>query len=145
MKDLVTLVETNRNTYNKNERSLMNKKEELFKKGDTNKWELNSDDKNISGNLISDKPNALIKILPKDTNNVINMKKSYGFYLNRIIEEYERFREINSDLHKKIMIRTCIKLIEIYGDYQKAITDIMNFFNNDDNFVKNEDNENYDE
>ena len=73
------------------------------------------------------------------------MKKSYGFYLNRIIEEYERFREINSDLHKKIMIRTCIKLIEIYGDYQKAITDIMNFFNNDDNFVKNEDNENYDE
>ena len=145
MKDLVTLVETNRNTYNKNERSLMNKKEELFKKGDTNKWELNSDDKNISGNLISDKPNALIKILPKDTNNVINMKKSYGFYLNRIIEEYERFREINSDLHKKIMIRTCIKLIEIYGDYQKAITDIMNFFNNDDNFAKNEDNENYDE
>ena len=145
MKDLVALVETNRNTYNKNERSLMNKKEELFKKGDTNKWELNSDDKNISGNLISDKPNALIKILPKDTNNVINMKKSYGFYLNRIIEEYERFREINSDLHKKIMIRTCIKLIEIYGDYQKAITDIMNFFNNDDNFVKNEDNENYDE
>ena len=145
MKDLVTLVETNRNTYNKNERSLMNRKEELFKKGDTNKWELNSDDKNISGNLISDKPNALIKILPKDTNNVINMKKSYGFYLNRIIEEYERFREINSDLHKKIMIRTCIKLIEIYGDYQKAITDIMNFFNNDDNFVKNEDNENYDE
>ena len=145
MKDLVTLVETNRNTYNKNERSLMNKKEELFKKGDTNKWELNSDDKNISGNLISDKPNALIKILPKDTNNVINMKKSYGFYLNRIIEEYERFREINSDLHKKIMIRTCIKLIEIYGDYQKAITDIMNFFNNDENFQKNEDNENYDE
>ena len=145
MKDLVTLVETNRNIYNKNERNLMNRKEELFKKGDTNKWELNSDDKNISGNLISDKPNALIKILPKDTNNVINMKKSYGFYLNRIIEEYERFREINSDLHKKIMIRTCIKLIEIYGDYQKAITDIMNFFNNDDNFVKNEDNENYDE
>ena len=145
MKDLVTLVETHRNIYNKNERSLMNKKEELFKKGDTNKWELNSDDKNISGNLISDKPNALIKILPKDTNNVINMKKSYGFYLNRIIEEYGRFREINSDLHKKIMIRTCIKLIEIYGDYQKATADIMNFFNNDDNFEKKEDNENYDE
>ena len=145
MKDLVTLVETHRNIYNKNERSLRNKKEELFKKGDTNKWELNSDDKNISGNLISDKPNALIKILPKDTNNVINMKKSYGFYLNRLIEEYGRFREINSDLHKKIIIRTCIKLIEIYGDYQKATADIMNFFNNDDNFEKKEDDENYDE
>ena len=145
MKDLVTLVETNRNIYNKNERNLMNRKEELFKKGDTNKWELNSDDKNISGNLISDKPNALLKILPKETNNAINMKKSYGFYLNRIIEEYERFREINSDLHKKIIIRTCIKLIEIYGDYQKATADIMNFFNNDENFQKNEDNENNDE
>ena len=145
MKDLVTLVDTSRNAFNKNERSLMNRKEDLFKKGDTNKWELNSDDKNISSNLISDKPNALLKILPKETTNVVNMKKSYGFYLNRIIEEYESFKAINADLHKKIIIRACIKLIELYGDYQKGTADIMNFFNNDDNFTKNEENENNDE
>ena len=141
MKDLVNLVETSRNTYNKNERSLMNRKEDLFKKGDTNKWELNSDDKNISSNLISDKPRALLRILPKETTNVTNMKKAYGFYLNRLIEEYERFKSINADLHKKIIIRACIKLIEIYGDYQKGTADIMNFFNNDENFTKDEENE----
>lgn len=42
MKDLIYIVETNKNTFNKNERNLINKKEELFKKTDVNKWELDN-------------------------------------------------------------------------------------------------------
>ena len=37
MKDLIYIVETNKNTFNKNERNLINKKEDLFKKGFPNK------------------------------------------------------------------------------------------------------------
>ena len=130
MKDLVYSVENNKNTYLKNLRYLINKKEDLFKRGDTNKWDLNIQDRNNLNNLVRDKSLAVTKILPKETVNVIGMKKTYGFYLNRIIEEYERIRVINSNNHKKTIINVCEKIIEIYGDFQKGIVDIINILNN---------------
>ena len=135
MKDLVNCVENYKNTYTKNERYLINKKEDLFKKGDINKWDLNIQDKNNVNDLVKDKNLIIPKILPKETSNVINMKKIYGFYLNRMIEEYERIKSINSDNHKKNLIYACERTIEIYGDFQKGTADIINFFNN--NNVKN--------
>ena len=135
MKDLVNCVENYKNTYTKNERYLINKKEDLFKKGDINKWDLNIQDKNKVNDLVKDKNLIMPKILPKETINVVNMKKIYGFYLNRMIEEYERIKAINSDNHKKNLIYACERTIEIYGDFQKGTADIINFFNN--NNVKN--------
>ena len=126
MKDLVSIVETNKNTFNKNERYLINKKEDLFRKGDVNKWELCLEDRDKANALLQDKNAALKKIIPRETNNVIAMKKVYGYYLNRIIEEYERLKIINSVLHRKNTVIICDKIAEIYGDYQKSITDIIN-------------------
>ena len=137
MKDLISLVESNKNTYNKNERYLINKKEELFRKGDVNKWELNLEDRDKANNLLQDKNSALMKIIPKETNNVINIKKTYGYYLNRIIEEYERLKLINSHLHRKNLVNACEKLSEIYGDFQKGTSDIINFFTSKDKNIKN--------
>ena len=90
----------------------------------------NIQDRNNLNNLVRDKSLAVTKILPKETVNVIGMKKTYGFYLNRIIEEYERIRVINSNNHKKTIINVCEKIIEIYGDFQKGIVDIINILNN---------------
>ena len=128
MRDLVNIVETNKNIFNKNERNLINKKEELFKKGDVNKWELDINDKNNGNVFLQDKNASLMKMIPKETNNVINMKKEYGYYLNRIIDEYERLNSINSFLHKKNLIKACEKIIEIYGDFQSITADIHNCF-----------------
>ena len=128
MKDLVYIVETNKNTFNKNERYLINKKEELFKRGDVNKWELDPNDKNNSNIFLQDKNAALMKMIPKETNNVINIKKEYGYYLNRIIDEYERLKSINSFLHRKNLVNACEKIIEIYGDFQRCTADIHNSF-----------------
>jgi len=137
MKDLISLVESNKNTYNKNERYLINRKEDLFRKGDVNKWELNLEDRDKANNLLQDKNSALMKIIPKETNNVIYMKKTYGYYLNRIIEEYERLKIINSHLHRKNLVNACEKLSEIYGDFQKGTSDIINFFISKDKNIKN--------
>ena len=77
MKDLVNCVENYKNTYTKNERYLINKKEDLFKKGDINKWDLNIQDKNNVNDLIKDKNLIIPKILPKETSNVINMESEF--------------------------------------------------------------------
>ena len=129
MKDLVSVVETHKNTFTKNERYLINKKEDLYRKGDVNKWELDPNDNVDHTKLLQNKNIALMKIIPKETNNVINMKKNYGYYLNRIIDEYERIKSINSFLHKKNLVNACEKINEIYGDFQKGTADIINFFN----------------
>lgn len=129
MKDLVSVVEIHKNTFTKNERYLINKKEDLYRKGDVNKWELDPNDNVDHTKLLQNKNIALMKIIPKETNNVINMKKNYGYYLNRIIDEYERIKSINSFLHKKNLVNACEKINEIYGDFQKGTADIINFFN----------------
>jgi hypothetical protein len=142
MKDLVSIVESNKYHYNKNERYLINKKEDLFRKGDINKWELTPNDRDNANKLLQDKNSALMKIIPKETNNVINIKKIYGYYLNRIIDEYERLKLINSSLHKKNLLNACDKITEIYGDFQKGTADIINFFHDKKFENKNNDNNN---
>ena len=129
MKDLVYVVESNKNTYYKNERYLINKKEDLFRKGDTNKWELDLNDKDNAPKLLQDKNSALMKIIPKETNNVIGLKKVYGYYLNRIISEYERIKLLNTSFHPKNLVNACEKLTEIYSDFQKGSSEIISFFN----------------
>ena len=132
MKDLVSIVDSNRAYYNKNEKYLINKKEELFRKGDINKWELDASDRDNANKLLQDKNTALMKIIPKETNNVINIKKVYGYYLNRIIDEYERIKLINSSLHKANLLNACAKITEIYRDFQKGNAEIITFFNTKD-------------
>ena len=129
MKDLVYVVESNKNTYYKNERYLINKKEDLFRKGDTNKWELDLNDKDNAAKLLQDKNSALMKIIPKETNNVIGLKKIYGYYLNRIVSEYERIKFINTSHHPKNIVNACEKITEIYADFQKGSSEIITFFN----------------
>jgi hypothetical protein len=137
MKDVVSVVETSKNTFNKNERYLINKKEDLFRKGDVNKWELDINERDNANKLLQDKNAALMKIIPKETNNVIYLKKTYGYYLNRIIDEYERIKSINSILHKKNLVNACEKITEIYGDFQKGTADIINFFNMKEKAIQN--------
>ena len=132
MKELVTIVDSNKNTFNKNEKYLINKKDDLFRKGDVSKWELDSNDKDNANKLLQDKNNALKKIIPKETNNVINLKKIYGYFLNRIIDEYERIRSINSSYHKQNLLNTCTKLTEIYDDFQKGSAEIVSIINSKD-------------
>ena len=132
MKDLVSIVDSNRYYYNKNEKNLINKKEDLFRKGDINKWELDPIDRDNANKLLQDRNTALMKIIPKETNNVINIKKIYGYYLNRIIDEYERIKLINSSLHKTNLLNACEKITEIYGDFQKGNAEIITFFNTQD-------------
>jgi len=129
MKDLVYVVESNKNTYYKNERYLINKKEDLFRKGDPNKWELDLNDKDNASKLLQDKSSALMKIIPKETNNVIGLKKIYGYYLNRIVSEYERIKFINTSYHPKNIVNACEKITEIYADFQKGSSEIISFFN----------------
>ena len=116
-------VENVKNEYYKYERSLIYKKEDLFKKGDITKWELDPQDKTKANSLIDDKLSALFKMCAKDTDKCIQKKIYYGYYLNQIIEEYERIRNFNGKSYKENQINFCSKLTEILSEFHNQVVE----------------------
>ena len=110
MKDFVHKTENLKNTFYKSFKNLKVKKEDLFRKQEVNKWDLDPKDTSIDRNSIASNKNlALEKMLHKETLQVNYQKVVYGFYLNRIIDEHERMRLINGNYH----LKNCLKMLEI--------------------------------
>ena len=101
MKDFVRKTENLKNAFYKSFKNLKTKKEDLFRKQEVAKWEFDPKENIDKSTIASDKNLSLEKMLYKETLQVINQKIIYGFYLNRILSEHERMKEINSRLHYK--------------------------------------------
>ncbi len=117
MKDLYSSIETPRSNYTKASKNLMAKKDDLFRKGDTSRWEFDPHDKIEMNKIIRNKKEAFPLMCKKETKNTIALKEFYGLYLNRIITEYERMRELNAFSNKNILISNLKKLTDISGQF----------------------------
>ena len=124
-RELVQVVENQKVNYYKNSKSLISKKDELFRKQDTSNWQLDIGDRNNLVSFYNDKSASVKKICFKETNNMIKMKEKYGFYLNRMISEYERNRHINAIENKKNIIGFCKKQQNIMSDYINIMGEII--------------------
>ena len=121
MKDLVNTVEICKHNYNKSKRNLIARKEDIYKKGDINKWELPPDNKNIN---TTDKNAVLSNMLYNETNVVNNLKNIYGYYLNSINNEYSRLEKIFGYSHNESLVEDAKKEINIISELFKNISDI---------------------
>ena len=124
LKELVNSIDTHKYNYQKNVKNLMSKKEELFKKGDPSKWELDQKNKNDFVVISTDKKTAIFKMCPKETSAAINLKEFYGYYLNRALSEYERMRNLNGVLNKEILSTNINKLTQISSQFHLCIGEI---------------------
>ena len=119
------MVESHKTNYYKNSKSLIAKKIELFKKQETTTWQLDLADRNNLVSFYNNKTIAYKKICFKETNNVIKLKEKYGYYLNRLISEYERMRNINANENKNKTIQYSKKQQQIFSDYINIMGDII--------------------
>ena len=124
MKEFLHKTENLKNTFYKSFKSLKTKKEDLFRKQEVNKWDLDPKDTSIDRNSIATNKNlALEKMLHKETLQVNYQKVVYGFYLNKIISEHERMKLINGSHHLKY----CINMFEVIAnnctDFMSALAD----------------------
>lgn len=120
MTNLISSVDNYQQIYNKAKRNLITKKEDLFRKGDTSKWDLGVN-KNINA---TEKTIALPNMLSTETNSVNSLKQIYGFYLNSVNNEFERIERIMSFSHKKNILENANKEITIISELFKNISDI---------------------
>ena len=124
MKELVNSIENQKYNYQKNVKNLMSKKEELFKKSDPSKWELDPKKKNDFVVIATDKKTAIFKMCPKETSAAVNLKEFYGYYLNRALSEYERMRNLNGILNKEVVVANINKLTQISSQFHICIGEI---------------------
>lgn len=128
MKELIAKVDYNKTNYKKAEEKLIYKKEDLFKRQDFTRWDLPESELKNKMRLIQDKDYAFSRMLPKETTQVLNLKYTYGFYLNRIIEEYERLRTLNGIRHSTRINGYCKKNTDIITDLHVGIADLVSYF-----------------
>lgn len=105
--ELIKRIESKKKVYAKEEKVLMSLKEDLFKTRNTpghkiHNVDIDVDKKNDLGEF------DLSAMLPLNTQALLDMKKSYGFYLNRFLSEYDRMKRLNSVIYKE-KIQSCYK------------------------------------
>ena len=138
MKKNISNVESVKNDYYFQEKSLIYKKEDLFKRGDVTKWELDPQEKANPKDLLHDKFSALFKMCAKDTDRCIQRKIYYGYYLNQLIEEHERIRNFNGKNHKDNLMNFCQNLAEIISDFHNHIVENLTSLVFEENKYKKE-------
>ena len=125
IRDLAQEVETQKTNYYKLSKNLMTKKVELFKKGEVSNWQLDIDDIKRINDFYEDRFTSYKKICFKETNNAIIYKKKYGYYLNRLISEYVRMRNINAAENKDKLKLFKKKEAQIVTDFFKQMGEII--------------------
>ncbi len=136
IKNLESQYENQRNTFLKSDEKLRYRKEDLFKKGDISKWELNPKEKIKDEILLNNKNLAFDKMLDKDTKLNLLLKKNYAYYNIRIIEEYERLIKLIGTNMKDTVMNYCKKETACITELQAGIGDIIMSFQILDNEYK---------
>ena len=140
MKESLYTVEGLKNDYYRLEKNLINKKEDLYKRGEVEKWEIDPQEKTNKISLVQDKLSALFKMCSKDTKRIVQRKIYYGYYLNQLLEENERIKSYYTGLHKENQMNFCQNLTDIMNDFRKQLYDIMTGLTKEDNTNIIEDN-----
>jgi len=118
LKELIHNGESLKSSFYKSYKSLVNKKEDYFKRSEIAKWDFDPKE-NIDKTTISiNRSLALEKMLYKDTASVNNQKEMYGFYLNKVISEHQRMKKINAVFH----LRYAKNILE---KFQKATSTLL--------------------
>ena len=105
--ELIKRIDNKKKVYSKEEKELINLKEELFNTRNT------PGHQKSNANIEINKKNAegefdLSTFLPMNTKALLEMKKSYGFYLNKFLLEYDRMKKLNGVIYRE-KIQRCYK------------------------------------
>lgn len=113
------------------EKKLLKKKESKFEQRNTSTWELEPSALNNIGSLLNDKALAFKEMLPKESQETRKLRMYYGYYSNKIIEEFKRVEDKNEEPFKlrfikagELMIEREEKLVKIWTDILTRVKDV---------------------
>lgn len=71
--------------------------------------------------LAKNKDYSFKYMLPKESENVLGMKKLYGYYSTQLLNDFDRVRNLNAEKHKSQFIKLSEKLSEIITNVRKLL------------------------
>ena len=107
--ELIKRIDSKKKVYSKEEKELISLKEDLFNTRNT------VGHQKSNANIEINKKNAvgefdLSTFLPMNTKALLEMKKSYGFYLNKFLLEYARMKKLNNSIYRD-KIQRCYRTL----------------------------------
>ena len=116
LKELYNSFEYEHNLYFKLFENLKQKKENLYKNKNIEKWELKNEDRNID---INNKDLVMQKMLPKETEVVKEIKKYLIYYATQLDSEYLRLKDTIEKQNNNMLKRIKEKSTQILNDLNK--------------------------
>ena len=121
---LIKKVEEAKRVYKKEEKDLVSLKNDLYNKKGGSEINENVD---------------LSKLLPKNTEATLDMKKNYGFYLNKTLSEFERMKFLDVELFKNQITKGFKSQNNLINIFSKDIKSILEEIDKIEKFdIKNE-------
>ena len=121
---LIKKVEEAKRVYKKKKKDLVSLKNDLYNKKGGSEINENVD---------------LSKLLPKNTEATLDMKKNYGFYLNKTLSEFERMKFLDVDLFKNQITKGFKSQNNLINIFSKDIKSILEEIDKIEKFdIKNE-------
>ena len=108
---LIKKVDDSKKIYKKEEKELVSLKNDLY-------------NKSKAGSQINENVD-LSKLLPKNTEATLEMKKNYGFYLNKTLTEFERMKLQDNELFQNQIIKSFKSQTNIINNYSNEIKSIV--------------------
>ena len=118
-----------KNNFFEEQKKLNTKKEKLWATGDASKWEIIDDFNNIDRmKLMSDKMYAFSKMCTQDTNHMINLGNTLGFYNKRNMQELKKLMKNNCNKYMK-------DLKDFTDNFYPTLTDALTVYTSIQMFV----------
>ena len=126
IKELITKVEGYKYTYTKEKDKLLYRKEDLFKRADVQRWEVDWNGEVVDyAKLLEDKKIAFEKMLPRETKVVLEHQYTYGCYLNKLLDEYKRHDELCGKTHRKAVFDYYTSYVNELMHLKDTLKDVM--------------------
>lgn len=128
IEDLINSWSDKRNDMNKTEKKLREKKDQLFTQQLVAKWELSPNCKIPVDTLLKDKAVAFREMLPKDTQEAQNQRILFGYYSNKILEEFLNINKKDESEIKTHFYSVARKSCDIFEDINVMWADMVAHF-----------------
>jgi len=128
VKSLITQWNDYQSQYNKIKKKLKDKKETLFTQKQVGTWDLSNDCQYTVEMLTKDKKTAFKVMLANETREVKKFKQLFGYYCNKLPEEYKRICRENTKEFQMHMIRVSHMSYDIFDRLCKLWDDTHKYF-----------------